>query len=48
MTGIAQVMKLAAKVCEASKPVVALGKKFFYSQVSLDRDAAYRLGDLIC
>lgn len=36
--------RLANKICETSKPVISLGKKFFYRQISLTRDSAYQEG----
>lgn len=37
-----EVNKIAAKICETSQPVVAMGKGCFYSQVAMNRDDAYR------
>ena len=37
-----QVMKVAQRICELSKPVVALGKSVFYQQITQSRDDAYR------
>lgn len=36
-----EVASIARRVCEASRPVVALGKATFYRQMSQGRDAAY-------
>ncbi|CAM5085878.1 unnamed protein product [Eretmochelys imbricata] len=38
-----ETMKIARKICEASRSVVALGKATFYRQMALDLDAAYRM-----
>ncbi|CAL1548098.1 unnamed protein product [Lymnaea stagnalis] len=40
-------MKLAKRICETSKEVTALGKKAFYSQISLERKRAYRFAEQI-
>lgn len=37
----AEVMKIAERICETSRPVIALGKRFFYRQILLSRDKAY-------
>jgi len=37
-----QTLKVARKICETSRPVVALGKRFFYRQIEMTRDNAYR------
>lgn len=37
-----EVMKLAKRICEASRPVIALGKRQFYRQILLSRDGAYK------
>jgi len=39
-------MKIAEKICQTSRPVVALGKQFFYRQIQMPRDDAYRLAYL--
>lgn len=36
-------MKIAKRICQTSRPVVALGKRFFYRQIQMTRDDAYRL-----
>jgi len=36
-------MKIAQKIAQTSQPVVALGKRFFYRQLQMSRDDAYRL-----
>ena len=36
-------MKLAEQICTTSQPVVAMGKKCYYKQITQDRDDAYRL-----
>ena len=36
-------MKIAKRICQTSRPVVALGKQFFYRQIQMSRDDAYRL-----
>jgi len=36
-------MKIAKRICQTSRPVVALGKRFFYRQIQMSRDDAYRL-----
>ncbi|KAM9172268.1 enoyl-CoA hydratase domain-containing protein 3, mitochondrial isoform 2-T2 [Pangshura tecta] len=38
-----ETMKIARKICETSRSVVALGKATFYKQMALDLDAAYRM-----
>ncbi|XP_074874058.1 enoyl-CoA hydratase domain-containing protein 3, mitochondrial [Carettochelys insculpta] len=38
-----ETMKIAHKICETSRSVVALGKATFYKQMALDLDAAYRM-----
>ncbi|XP_075765406.1 enoyl-CoA hydratase domain-containing protein 3, mitochondrial isoform X1 [Pelodiscus sinensis] len=38
-----ETMKIARKICETSRSVVALGKATFYRQMALDLDAAYRM-----
>ena len=35
-------MKLAEQICTTSQPVVAIGKKCYYKQITQDRDEAYR------
>lgn len=37
-----EVEKIANRICSLSRPVVALGKTFFYAQIGLDRNSAYR------
>uniref|UniRef100_A0A8C2FJA5 Enoyl-CoA hydratase domain-containing protein 3, mitochondrial n=1 Tax=Cyprinus carpio TaxID=7962 RepID=A0A8C2FJA5_CYPCA len=36
-----ETLAVARRVCESSRPVVALGKAVFHRQVTLGRDAAY-------
>nr|XP_032639980.1 enoyl-CoA hydratase domain-containing protein 3, mitochondrial isoform X2 [Chelonoidis abingdonii] len=38
-----ETMKIARKICETSRSVVALGKATFYKQMALDLDAAYKM-----
>ncbi|XP_019399257.1 PREDICTED: enoyl-CoA hydratase domain-containing protein 3, mitochondrial [Crocodylus porosus] len=38
-----ETMKIARKICETSKSVVALGKATFYKQMAQDLEAAYRM-----
>lgn len=40
-------MKIARKICETSKSVVALGKRTFYRQIALDRKQAYNLTEQV-
>ena len=35
-------LKIAEKICNLSKPVIGLGKTFFYAQTETDRNTAYR------
>ncbi|KAH9508347.1 Enoyl-CoA hydratase domain-containing protein 3, mitochondrial [Bulinus truncatus] len=42
-----ETMKMAKKICDASKEVVALGKRAFYSQLCKEKNAAYRLAETI-
>lgn len=37
-----EAMKVAEKIASLSRPVIAIGKKFFYSQVELPVHDAYR------
>lgn len=37
-----ETMKIAQKIAQTSQPVVALGKRFFYRQLQMSRDDAYR------
>ncbi|KPP66924.1 hypothetical protein Z043_114533 [Scleropages formosus] len=39
----AETLLIAQRVCEASRPVIALGKATFYKQMAQGRDAAYSL-----
>ena len=39
---IPQTKKIAERICETSREVVALGKATFYAQMSLERKEAYR------
>lgn len=39
----AETMKIARKICQASRAVVALGKTTFYKQISQSLEEAYRL-----
>ncbi|KAG9489901.1 hypothetical protein GDO78_005686 [Eleutherodactylus coqui] len=39
----AETMKIAHKICQASRPVIALGKATFYKQISQSLEDAYRL-----
>ncbi|XP_074656331.1 enoyl-CoA hydratase domain-containing protein 3, mitochondrial-like isoform X2 [Tubulanus polymorphus] len=43
----AETMKIADRICETSRMVVALGKATFYSQVGLDRESAYRTAEQV-
>ncbi|XP_020384845.1 enoyl-CoA hydratase domain-containing protein 3, mitochondrial isoform X1 [Rhincodon typus] len=36
-------VKIANKICEASRPVIALGKATFYKQMAQNRNEAYRI-----
>jgi enoyl-CoA hydratase/carnithine racemase len=36
--------KITDKICNTSRPVVALGKRFFYRQILMSRNEAYRHG----
>ncbi|CAB3997826.1 enoyl- hydratase domain-containing 3, mitochondrial [Paramuricea clavata] len=38
-----ETMKLAEQICTTSQPVVAMGKKCYYKQITQDRDDAYRI-----
>ncbi|KAK3611553.1 hypothetical protein CHS0354_016485 [Potamilus streckersoni] len=38
-----ETMRIAEKICETSKDVVALGKATFYAQISLERKQAYSM-----
>ncbi|XP_075064735.1 enoyl-CoA hydratase domain-containing protein 3, mitochondrial isoform X2 [Mixophyes fleayi] len=38
-----ETMKIACKICQASRPVVALGKATFYKQMSQSLEEAYKL-----
>lgn len=38
----AEVMKIAERICETSRPVIAIGKRLFYRQIVLNRDNAYK------
>ncbi|KAI0209641.1 Enoyl-CoA hydratase domain-containing protein 3, mitochondrial [Lamellibrachia satsuma] len=40
-----ETMAIAKKIASNSRPVTALGKSFFYKQVAMDRDEAYRCGE---
>lgn len=42
----AECEKIANKICSLSRPIVALGKTFYYAQIGLDRQTAYRLSGL--
>ncbi|KAK7091695.1 enoyl-CoA hydratase domain-containing protein 3, mitochondrial-like [Littorina saxatilis] len=42
-----ETMKIAKKICEYSKDVIALGKAAFYSQMSLEKKAAYRFSEKV-
>ena len=35
-------MKMARRICETSKSVVALGKATFYAQMNLEKRQAYK------
>ncbi|XP_073445088.1 enoyl-CoA hydratase domain-containing protein 3, mitochondrial isoform X1 [Dendrobates tinctorius] len=39
----AETMKIASKICQASRTVIALGKATFYKQISQSLEEAYRL-----
>ena len=41
-----QTMHYAERLCRQSKPVLALGKKFFYEQIQLNTQDAYRYSKL--
>jgi enoyl-CoA hydratase/carnithine racemase len=36
-------MKLAEQICTTSQPVVAMGKRCYYKQITQERDEAYRI-----
>jgi enoyl-CoA hydratase/carnithine racemase len=36
-------MKLAEQICTTSQPVVAIGKRCYYKQITQERDEAYRI-----
>ncbi|XP_028404305.1 enoyl-CoA hydratase domain-containing protein 3, mitochondrial-like [Dendronephthya gigantea] len=38
-----ETMKLAEQICTTSQPVVAIGKKCYYKQITQERDEAYRI-----
>lgn len=38
-----ETMRIASKICHASRPVVALGKATFYKQISRSLEEAYKL-----
>jgi len=38
-----EVSLLTSRICETSRPVVALGKRVFYKQIVMNRDSAYDL-----
>ena len=38
-----EVMKIANKICMTSPEVIALGKRYFYQQIGMNRDQAYQL-----
>ena len=38
----AEALRVAEQICALSKPVIGLGKTFFYAQVESDRNTAYR------
>ncbi|KAL3888108.1 hypothetical protein ACJMK2_000489 [Sinanodonta woodiana] len=40
-----ETMRIAEKICETSKDVVALGKATFYAQINLERKQAYSLSE---
>ncbi|KAL1227603.1 Enoyl-CoA hydratase domain-containing protein 3 [Trichinella spiralis] len=42
-----ETLKYAEKFCSLSKPALALGKRFFYSQIELPLDKAYREAELV-
>ncbi|XP_063782936.1 enoyl-CoA hydratase domain-containing protein 3, mitochondrial [Pseudophryne corroboree] len=42
-----ETMKIAHKICQASRPVVALGKATFYKQMSQSLDEAYNLASQV-
>ncbi|XP_076437794.1 enoyl-CoA hydratase domain-containing protein 3, mitochondrial-like [Babylonia areolata] len=42
-----ETQKIASKICEFSKEVTALGKAAFYSQMSLEKRAAYRFAEKV-
>ncbi|KAL4217585.1 Enoyl-CoA hydratase domain-containing protein 3 [Mactra antiquata] len=42
-----ETMKVANKICETSKSVVAMGKRTFYKQMALDRKQAYQLTETV-
>lgn len=39
--------RVAEEICALSKPVIGMGKAFFYSQIETDRNTAYRLGERV-
>ncbi|XP_062520390.1 enoyl-CoA hydratase domain-containing protein 3, mitochondrial-like [Corticium candelabrum] len=42
-----ETLKMASKICEYSQEVISLGKDCFNKQMTLDRDAAYRLSSKV-
>eukprot|EP00112_Aurelia_sp_Birch-Aquarium-sp1_P013073 Seg2760.1 transcript_id=Seg2760.1/GoldUCD/mRNA.D3Y31 product="Enoyl-CoA hydratase domain-containing protein 3 mitochondrial" protein_id=Seg2760.1/GoldUCD/D3Y31 len=38
-------LEIAKRICSFSKPVIALGKKCFYEQITKPRDEAYRIAE---
>nr|KAG5688034.1 hypothetical protein BaRGS_003580 [Batillaria attramentaria] len=42
-----ETLKVAAKICEFSKEVTALGKASFYAQMALEKKAAYRFAEKV-
>jgi len=46
-TAASEAMKMAEQILSMSRSVIALGKAFFYSQVELDQNAAYRQGEAV-
>jgi len=42
-----EALSIAEKICELSRPVIALGKTFFYLQVEKERKEAYRYAERV-